>query len=320
MTVMCLDTRGVHYFEGVVRSPLAGVGSRADYASNRLVLDHGDSVVTVDRERGRIVVRNAAHYREKTHVLDLLLQAEGIAESGERKPVAVHLKVARRGRKLSIDLHRHLRTQERLVDAVFDPYDVVLYDEDEAHVLLTPARIRTLICKPKFALLVVKFFMAMRDNLEGQRLDLTRPGTVVDFEMGFGVLGRDWMLVRATLDSLKAENAELVATGDKGTILQQGAWKMSLTALSERWLPEVVIRDLFLFGLEDVELLAEVRRRGLRAHQTMAFEFDGGEGRVHLDDRSAPFAGALDTARDYMEFHLLGGLIAEHLEALAADG
>ncbi|MBW3549149.1 MAG: hypothetical protein KY452_13595, partial [Actinobacteria bacterium] len=33
------EGRGVHYFPGRVRSPLAGVGARGEYESNRLALD-----------------------------------------------------------------------------------------------------------------------------------------------------------------------------------------------------------------------------------------------------------------------------------------
>jgi hypothetical protein len=76
----------------------------------------------------------------------------------------------------------------------------------------------------------------------------------------------------------------------------------------------VVKRDLFLFGLDELPLLSEVRQRGLRKDQTMSFRFEHGSGEVRLDGRSEPFAGAADVARAYLEFHMLGGLLAESAE------
>jgi hypothetical protein len=100
-------------------------------------------------------------------------------------------------------------------------------------------------------------------------------------------------------------------------MLRDGAWEMKLTALSEKWLPEVVKRDLFLYGLEEVPLLRDVRARGLRKGQTLAFRFSKGSGELALDGETAPLPGALDVARAYIEFHMLGGLIAERVEARA---
>jgi hypothetical protein len=106
----------------------------------------------------------------------------------------------------------------------------------------------------------------------------------------------------------------MIARGDVVEMLREGSWELRLTAFSEKWLPEVVQRDMFLFGLEDVPLLAPVRERGLRKNQTLAFRFDKGSGSIGLDGDSASFAGALDCARAYLEFHMLGGLLVEHAE------
>jgi len=125
------------------------------------------------------------------------------------------------------------------------------------------------------------------------------------------------MVARAQLVSLDPANAPLIAQGSVPAMLRDGAWEMKLTALSEKWLPEVVRRDLFLYGLEDIPLLREVRERGLRKGQTLAFRFSKGSGEISLDGDSAPLPGALDVARAYIEFHMLGGLIAESAEAKA---
>ena len=69
-------------------------------------------------------------------------------------------------------------------------------------------------------------------------------------------------------------------------MLRDGTWEMKLTALSEKWLPEVVQRDLFLYGLEEMPLLREVRARGLRKGQTLAFRFSNGSGEIVLDSEA----------------------------------
>ena len=70
-------------------------------------------------------------------------------------------------------------------------------------------------------------------------------------------------------------------------------------------------RDLFLFGLDELKLLADVRARGLRKGQTMSFRFEKGRGEVVLGGQSEAFPGAMDVARAYLEFHMLGGLLCE---------
>jgi hypothetical protein len=103
----------------------------------------------------------------------------------------------------------------------------------------------------------------------------------------------------------------LIARGSLAEMLRDGSWELSIEALTERWLPEIVQRDLFLFGLSDLPVLASVRADGLRVHQTLGFRMLAGEGELRLDDARVPLPGALDVARAYIEFHMLGGLIAD---------
>lgn len=312
------NTRGIYFVPGRITCPLAGIGKRPANASNRVVLDDADTEVTIDRESGRISVRNDRAYETKTTVADLMFLADGIAASGERTPFSIHLKVQKTGHRYEVDLHRHLRNQKPIVRADYEPFVVVACDRGESTVLLDRDRADRLISNPSFALRVVKAMMAMKDNLEGVRQDSAAPGyKIADLSVGFGALGLNYMMARAELASLDGGNAPLIERGSVVDMLREGAWEMKLTALSEKWLPEVVQRDLFLFGLDEIPLLAEVRARGLRKNQTLAFRFrkDGGE--VALDGRSTTFPAAHDAARAYVEFHMLGGLLAEHAESRA---
>ncbi|MBS1120331.1 MAG: hypothetical protein H6Q90_2559 [Deltaproteobacteria bacterium] len=312
------NSRGIFFFSGRIQCPLAGIGSRPADASNRLVLDDAMSEVTIDREARRITVRNDHGYAKKTNVADLMFLAEGVTGSGERSPFSIHLKVQKTGHKYGVDLHRHLRNGNPMVRAEYEPYEVVAIDGGKSLVLLDQQRTDQLISKPSIALRIVKAFMAMKDNLEGQQQDPGAPGyRVADLSVGFGALGLDYMMARAQLVSLDGGNAALIERGSVPDMLREGAWEMKLTALSEKWLPEVVQRDLFLYGIDELPLLAEVRQRGLLKGQTLAFRFDRTGGTVALDDKSTPLPGALDVARAYIEFHMLGGLLAEHAESRA---
>ena len=308
-------TRGIYFFPGRVACPLAGVGTRPADASNRLVLDGTDSTVTIDREARRITVRNDHAYKDKTVVADLMFLATGVAASGEKSPFSIHLKVQKTGHKYGTDLHRHLRNQVAMVRAEYEPFEVIAIDGTKSETLLDQRRADELCTKPSFALRVVKALMAMKDNIEGVRQDpATRGYKVADLSVGFGALGMQYMMARAQLTSLDGANAQLIESGNVPEMLKAGAWEMKLTALSEKWLPEVVQRDLFLYGLDELPLLADVRARGLKKGQTLAFRYANGKGEVALDDRTTPLPGALDVARAYIEFHMLGGLLADAAE------
>jgi hypothetical protein len=307
--------RGIYFFRGRVTCPLAGIGTRPGDASNRLVMDDTETEVTIDRASGRITVRDDRAYAEKTVVADLMFLADGYSASGERLPFAIHLKVQKTGHRYSVDLHRHLRNQTPMVRADYEPFEVIATDRGRSEVLLDRHRTDELITKPSLALRVVKALMAMRDHTVGATQDPAQPGyRVADLSVGFGALGLEYMLVRAQLVSLDAANAPLIRSGSVPEMLREGAWEMKLTALSEKWLPEILQRDLFLYGLDDVPLLREVRERGLRKGQTLAFRFSKGQGELVLDTQTAPLPGALDVARTYVEFHMLGGLLAESAE------
>ncbi len=309
--------RGVYYFDGRVRCPLAGVGTRGAFASNRLALEDDHSEVEIDRTARRITVRNSHRYARRAVIADLTFLADGETRSGRRVPLALHLEVKKRGDKLSLDLHRHLRTQEPLAGADFEGFEVVVDDGQRRRVVLDPASAMDLVSRPSLALLLVKSLMAMRDHAREADLSPSAPGfRLADFSMGFGALGLRWMLVRAQLEPL----SPLAALGDGSlaAMLTAGSWEMRLVALSRRWLPMVVKRDLFLFGLEEVPLLSRVRREGLREGEALSFRLEAGRGSIHVGGESAPLPQALDVARAYIEFHMLGGLLAQKAEDLAA--
>lgn len=306
--------RGVRYFPGRILCPLAGVGSRGAHESNRLALENDDAVVTIDRKAGRITVENGRRYAAKTLVADLEFLADGTTTTGAKTPLAIHLEIFKKGDALSLDLHRHLRTDEPLVDADFEPFEVVVLGGPRPETVYTKERALALVREPSFAHRVVKALMAKRDNTRGALQDRREKGyRVADLSLGFGALGFAWMLVRAELRSLDGANATLIERGSVAEMMREGAWELSLTVLSSR-LSSIVQRDLFLFGLDRLSLLEEKMARGFVAGDTLAFRFEKGEGEIGLGSKSEVMPGAIDVARAYLEFHLLGGLLCEHAE------
>ncbi len=306
---MIFRSRGVFYLPGRVRCPLAGVGTRGDHDSNRLVHEGGQTEVTVDRASARITVHDAHRYGHRTLVCDLSFLAEGITVAGRRTPLCVHLKIMKAGDRFSLDLHRHLRSQEALAAIEVEPFEVVVTDGVRARVVLDAQRVQRLASRPPLALRLVKSLMAMHDH-RGEAAAPSPDGPpVADLSLGFGALGLRWMMARARLTS-----AAPVEAGPLAELLAGGAWRLTLTAMSRHWLPEVVKRDLFLFGLDELPLLDRVKAHGLRKGESLQFGFDGGRGEVVLGDQRASLPGALDVARAYLEFHMLGGLLCEQVE------
>ncbi len=320
-------SRGIFFFTGSVPCPFAGIGTRPANASNRLVLDTSDTEVTIDRANRTITVRDDKSYKDKTTVADLMFLSTGYSASGEALPFSIHLKVQKTGHKYSVDLHRHLRNQTKMVRADYESFTVTAFDGGRATVVLDKARTDELIKEPSLALRVVKALMAMKDHTAGVKQDPAQVGyRVVDLSVGFGALGLEYMMARAQLVSLDRANAPLIERGNVIEMIREGAWEMKLTALSEKWLPDVVQRDIFLYGLDELPLLAEVKKRGLKKNQTLSFKFSKGTGEIclsspggaaGLDGVTAPLPQALDVARAYLEFHMLGGLIAEQAESTA---
>lgn len=317
-TQSTFNARGIYFFDGSVACPFAGIGTRGRFASNRLVLDSSDTTVTIDHAARTITVRDDRKYKDKTTVADLMFLSTGYSATGQALPFSIHLKVQKHGHKYSVDLHRHLRNQAKMVRADYDAYTVTAFDGGHATIVLDKARTDELITEPSLALRLVKALMSMKDHTAGVTQDPGAVGyRVVDLSVGFGALGLDYMMARAQLVSTARDNQPLIERGDVVEMLREGAWELKLMAMSEKWLPEVVIRDLFLYGLDELPLLREVKQRGLKKNQTLSFKFSKGEGSIGLDGTMVPLPNALDIARAYLEFHMLGGLIAEHAETAA---
>lgn len=316
-TVTTYRGRGIWYFDGAVACPLAGVGARGAFAANRLVIEDDRPTVTIDRAAARIDITTRGAYPTKALVADLTFLGMATTVTGARSPTAIHLEVYREGDKIILDLHRHLRTQEALVDLEYEDFTVVVDDRGTPRTVLDKAITLALVRHPSLTHRMIKALMAFKDHAANARPDLRKPGfAVADFELGFGVGPLSKMVVRARLTSLRAADG-LAGARTAAELLTRGAWELELQALSEKHINDVIKRDLMLFGIDRVPLLAPVVAGGLRRGQTLAFRFEGGGGEIRLDGATAPLDGAPDVARAYLEFHMLGGMLAESAERFA---
>ena len=295
----------IEFLPGRVTCPLAGVGSRAANASNRLVVDEP---ATVTIEGARITLTDDRDCAPKTVIADLVWLAEGVAADGTRVPFTIHLEVTKTGHVWEIDLHTHEPADLPRDKLVFELYEVVGVDRGVGTVLVDAKKLGRAAGHVPLKRRLAAALATSRDHLAGVRQDRGEAGyRVIDRSLGIGVLGRGMMLIRARLTALDAPPPP----GPLPEMLRAGTWELSLEALTDRWLPELVQRDLVLFGIAELPVLAPLAAGKLRAGQVLAFRFGPDGGEVRLDGETAPLPAAHDLAREYLEFHMLGGMIAD---------
>jgi hypothetical protein len=310
-------SRGVHYFDGAVASRLAGVGSRGAHASNRLALDDDHSVVTVDRERHRILFRNTHRYGLDDLVGCLLFLGRGTTASGESVPLGVHLKIHKTRNRFHARLHPHPTVRDEIVAATFEPFDVVLSNGENETLALTPDGMRQAVRDPVLTARLAAIFLQVDDRLEGEVIQPEKPGArLVDLSIGFGSEKVNLDVARVQLVSRAAENAELIRSGALPAMFRRGSWELRIEAESPAIPPSEFKRDLFLFGLDDLGILAPLKRRGLLRGETLVVGLDDGAGFVEFDGARAEIANPADVARAYLEFHFVGGVLSQQVSQL----
>lgn len=308
--------RGVYYFPGSVRCPLAGVGSRGDFHSNRLALDDEFSQVTIDRQAHRIVFTNSHSYDKKQLVGDLLFLGVGVTEAGQRVPVGIHLKIEKKGDAFVAGAHAHPTVRESMVKGEFEPFQVVLKNSSGETVALTPADSLTTIREPALGLRLASKLLEAWDNLEGVKQDPSQPGYVlVDVSFGIGLGGLGKKLIRGQILSVAGGpgSVELLRRGSLPELLRGGVWELRLRALSD--LPgDAFERDLFLIGLDGIPILKPLMKDGMDRDNMLTIRLRNGRGTVFFGSQGSPIPNGADVARAYLEFNALGAVLSHQVE------
>lgn len=300
----------IAFVPGRIVCPLAGLGTRGAHDSNRLVVD---APATADLRGSSITLHDDRDCPPKTAIADLVYLAEGPA------PFTIHLEVTKTGHDWHVDLHTHEPVRIDRERARYEPIEVFAIDRGRRSVLVDRARLAAAVAHVPLRRRIANKLTTMRDHLDGVAQDPAQVGyRCFDRSVGVGALGAGSFLVRATLTSLAASNAPLIArcaeadakSNDLVELLRDGSWELSLEALTDRWVPELVKRDLELFGLADLPVLADARAGNMRRGRVLAFRCIPGAAEIRLDAATAPFPRALDVAREYLELHMLGGMLA----------
>ncbi len=317
--VQTFEGRGIYYVEGRVRSPVGGSAERSPFATNRLAIDDEHTRVQVDRAAHRIVFRNEHRYGLNELVGCLLLMGRGTTESGRSVPAAVHLKIHKTRNRFSVSLHPHPTVRDKLVSAEFEPFDVVLANGTTETTVLTHAQAVEAVRDPELSARLASILMQVTDHLKGQKLEFDRKGApLVDLSLGFGSEQHNLKLARVRLRSNDPANAELIRAGSVEAMLERGDWEFqvdSLTPYVPKWYFE---RDFFLFGLEGVSAIQEISKRGLLKGEILVVGIRDGSGYIAVGERRSEIANPAEVARAYLEFHFVGGVVAQQVAELPA--
>jgi hypothetical protein len=308
------NKRGVYFFKGPQRCPLAGLGKRGDYDSNRLALDDNHSLVTWDSAGRKLVLRNTRSYSEETQVGGILLLGTGTTAKGKQVPVGVHLSISKEKNAFVTSIHAHVSVREKIKQGSFLGLQVVLDNGIKRTVALTKTRGLQALRKP-FADSTLALIIGLKgvDNLEGQKIDFTKPGArLADGSVGIGHGFLSKLVLQAQMVSL--DGSKPLAAGENwANLFNTGGYQLRLTALSSLLPSDVWKRNLFLLGLEGIPILKNLEKNGLEDGQTLTFTFRSGAGTIGLDTKSHPVPDAAEAVRRYLEFDFVGGIICHQM-------
>jgi hypothetical protein len=309
--------RGIYYVHGIVPSPVGDLGTRSAFATNRLVLDDVHSHVTVDRVNHRIVFRNEHAYGLNELVGCLLLMGRGTTLSGREVPLAVHLKIHKTRNRFRARLHPHPTVREKIASATFEPFDVVLANGESETLALTHEQAVEAVRDPELTARLAETFMQVTDHLEGVAPSVETPGAaLVDLSLGFGSEKLNLKLARVKLLSNSAANGSLIREGSVALMLEQGDWEFRVDSLSP-YVPKWYFdRDFFLFGIENLPAVQPLARRGLLRGETLVVGLRDGKGYIGVGDARSPIPDPVAVARAYLEFHFVGGVVAQQVREL----
>jgi hypothetical protein len=312
--IQTFDKRGVYFFEGPNRSPLAGLGDRPANHSNRIVLDDGRSSVTWDAHGRKLVFTNTYPYPDETLIGGVMLLGSGFTAQGATVPIGVHLRIFKEENTFEPIVHAHVTVRQAVKQADFLPLQVVLDNGVKRTVALTKTIGLRSVREPFDQSTLAKVIgLKGVDNLEGQTVDTAKPGAAIadgSVALGHGFFSK--MILNARLISL--DGSKVLEAGEPlSKVFEQGGYELRLTALSSLLPQEMFARDLFLLGLDRIPILQTAKKNGLQDGQTLVFTFRDGKGTVSLAGKSADVPNPAEKVRRYLEFDFLGAIMCDRM-------
>ncbi|MEO4048716.1 hypothetical protein AAFN46_16685 [Pseudomonas sp. CAU 1711] len=281
--------RGVHAFASGSGCPLAGLTS-----CNRIALDDDQGRVELDRAAGSILFRNTQDYADDTLIGDVLLHGRAKAADGRVVPVSLHLLVSKNGQEWRSSVHAHAPVAGDLAEVKLDAYRIEAEAGGRRQVLLTHEQALQTLASPSTAAKLAKQFVQVRDNrVEAAKAEYS------DITIALGLGKAALPAVRASLH-VPGGHADLVKA------LQGGDWTLELQALRSRLPLSVIRRDLFLFGMEGVELLRPLRSEGFAKHDKLLLGARDGKGYLGFRGQRIDYPQAAAAAQAFLQDSFIG--------------
>ncbi|MHB1843333.1 MAG: hypothetical protein ACYCWW_00680 [Deltaproteobacteria bacterium] len=305
--------RGIYYFEGRIRCPLAGLGTRGGNDCNRLALDDDNSQVTIDPSAHEIVFTNTKSYAKDTVVGDLLFMGTATTASGAKVPMGFHLKLHQGRSGIRAHLHAHPVVRDDIVGVDLEDYEVVAADGKRKTTVFNREEALKTARDPDLATRLASAFVTVDDNLIGTNRNRSQPGfKLADISIGIGRPGLSKKVLQAQISSL--DGAPGTGPSNVSELFKSGAWEIRLTSLSHLLPKDILKRELFLYGLDGIPGIAEVQRNGLTKGESLAITFQQGRGTLTIGAATRPLPEALEVARAFLEFSFIGAILEHQAE------
>lgn len=289
--------RGVYHFES--DSGCAAAIPNPDKICNRVALDVPDATASVDAENHTILIASEATHDSKTVIGDVLLHGTGLSEQGQRVPLSLHVLLRRSKTKWNTDTYVHAPVRGKFSDIRLDPYQIAVREGTQERVLFTAAQAHDVLAQPSLAARAASYFIGVHasDEKNPKADDIT-------IALGVGKVSKS--LLRASFTS------DQPGTADLNTLLTGGTWNIKLQALSSQIPTWAVQRQLFIFGLEDSPLLADVRKRGFNKLDTLELGAVDGKGYLRYNGTEESFPAAATSGAAFMRDSFIGLILAWH--------
>lgn len=289
--------RGVFHFASATGCPLASASASLSDC-NRIALDDEHSRALLDTAGKRVELRNEQDYAEKAVIGDLLLQGSALAESGQRVPVSLHLLVSKDGQQWSSSVHAHAPVKGDMREVQLDVYQVSAVVAGRQQILLTHEQALAALTSPSTAARLAKQFVQVRDN----RVEAAK-AEYADITVALG-------LEKAALPAVRASLYVQGGHAGLAKALQDGTWSLELEALRSHLPQQVIERDLFLFGLDRLPMLQQLKAEGFAKHGKLLLGARAGKGYLSYQGQQIDLPAAGEVARAFLQESFIGLVLA----------
>lgn len=282
----------VYYLASETPCPKVAIGSRSAQSCLRLGLDDDKTSAIVDASKHTITITNTGTYSDETIIGDVVLPGWSESDAGHT-PVGIHLVLRKKDNAIFTKLYSHVVVRDKPKSVAFENYDIVYSDGKSTETVLTHEKAEKAVLDPGISAKAAGFLFEMRDNLPDDAKDAKlAEKPVADITVAVGVGPAADKTLRAQLFK-KGDDVELKF----GT----------LSHLVPKYISQ---RDVFLYGVEAVPAVAEVKTRGLKKGETIDIAVKSGKGTVTFNGQTSDFPEAANSVHDFLQTAAVGMILA----------